>query len=44
MTRGRIPGIKKDINRERIRNLNGRLIDVGGPQYRDLIRDGYTIV
>mgnify|MGYP003551101420 FL=1 len=43
MTKGRKPGSEKDPDRPRIRNLNGRLIDVGGPQYWNLICDGYTI-
>ena len=43
MTKGRKPGSEKDPDRPRIRNLNRRLIDVGGPQYWNLICDGYTI-
>src|SRR5271163_2624874 len=37
---GRPPG-KKDTNRKRILNPNGRIIDVNGPQYKKLLRSGY---
>src|SRR5271163_547468 len=37
---GRPPG-KKDPNRKRIFNNNGRIIDVDGPQYNKLLRSGY---
>src|SRR5271163_338670 len=37
---GRPPG-KKDTNRKRILNPNGRIIDVNGPQYNKLLRSGY---
>src|SRR5271163_1880928 len=38
---GRPPG-KKDTNRKRILNPNGRIIDVDGPQYKKLLRSGYN--
>src|SRR5271163_1038400 len=38
---GRPPG-KKDPNRKRILNSNGRIIDVDGPQYNKLLRSGYN--
>ena len=43
LKRGRPSGSTKCSDRARIRNLNGRLIDVAGPQYCKLIRDGNTI-
>ena len=43
LKRGRPSGSTKCPDRARIRNLNGRLIDVAGPQYCKLIRDGNTI-
>ena len=43
MNRGRPPAINKDPDRPRVRNLNGRLIDVGGLQYCALKLGGYTI-
>ena len=39
--RGRPAGVTKDSNRARIMNPNGRLIDVNGPQYNKLIKNGY---
>ena len=38
---GRPKGLKKDPNRSKIRNPNGRLIDCNGPQYKNLLRNGY---
>ena len=39
--RGRPRGTTKDPNRLKIRNHNNRWIDVNGPQYQKLIRNGY---
>src|SRR5580704_1749591 len=39
--RGRPKGVTKDSNRPRIRNHNGRIIDINGPQYNKLIKNGY---
>ena len=39
--RGRPKGATKDSNRPRIRNHNGRIIDINGPQYNKLIKNGY---
>lgn len=41
--RGRAKGIKKDPNRRRVKNPNGRLIDFEGPQYNKLISNGYVL-
>jgi len=38
---GRSKGSKKDFNRRKIRNPNGRIIDYGGRQYQKLLLNGY---
>lgn len=38
---GRPSGVFKDPNRPRIKNPNGRIIDINGPQYKKLIKNGY---
>ena len=43
MPRGRPVGTKKDPNRKRVKNHNGRMIDYEGVQYNKLIRSGYKL-
>ena len=41
--RGRPIGTKKDPNRKRVKNHNGRMIDYQGMQYNKLIKSGYKL-
>ena len=43
MPRGRPIGTKKDPNRKRVKNQNGRMIDYKGIQYNKLIKSGYKL-
>ena len=41
--RGRPKGTTKAINRKKILNQNGRIIDYDGNQFRKLLKSGYKV-